>query len=289
MQIFLTLVATLAPLFGNGNAQDGEPQTLYLRCGVAQSEKATVMYRKMTPVLEALQDSTEKTLGRPVDIELKIFRTYEEGIEALAAGEIDFVRFGPASYVLTKRRQATVQLLAMEQENGEKRFKGVIAVRKQSSIQTLADLKGKRFAFGDVNSTIGRYLVQAELVKAGLHASDLASFKYLPRHDAVAHAVDIGDFDAGSLRIGAFEKANEKDTLRVLWTFENVTSPWVAKSGLDPALCRALRDGLCSIKDPVALKELKISGFTPTSDDEYQLVRDGMKQADEFETATRRL
>jgi phosphonate transport system substrate-binding protein len=289
MNLILTGLLTLLSALGNPPAQQGDPKPVDLRFGVYQSEKATVMYRKLTPVLEALQEGSEKTLGRSVDIELKIFRTYDEAIDSLVAGQIDFVRFGPAPYVLAKRRQAGLDLLAMELEGGEKRFQGVICVRKHSPIQTLADLKGKRFAFGDPNSTIGRYLVQAQLVDAGLHASDLASFKYLPRHDAVAQAVDIGDFDAGSLRMAVFQRANEKDTMRVLLTFENVTSPWVARAGLDPVVAAALRDSLLSLKDPAVLKELKVSGFAPTSDDEYQLVRDGMKRADEFENAPRRL
>jgi phosphonate transport system substrate-binding protein len=187
--------------------------------------------------------------------------------------------------VIAKKRQPAIELLVMEQENGEKRFKGVIAVRAASPLQTLADLKGVRFAFGDRNSTIGRYLVQAELVKAGLRSSDLGKQEYLPRHDAVARAVEIGDFDAGSLRIGAFEKANEKGALRILWTFENVTSPWVARPGLDPAVSAALRESLYSIADPAALKELKVDGFLPTSDAEYEFVRDGMKHADDFENS----
>jgi hypothetical protein len=36
----------------------------------------------------------------------------------------------------------------------------VIAVQKDSPLKTLAELKGKKFAFGDQNSTIGRYLAQ---------------------------------------------------------------------------------------------------------------------------------
>jgi phosphonate transport system substrate-binding protein len=63
------------------------------------------MYKKLTPVLEYLQDDLEKRLARPVDIHLSIFKTYEEGIDAFAKGEIDFVRFGPAPYITAKGRE----------------------------------------------------------------------------------------------------------------------------------------------------------------------------------------
>lgn len=262
---------------------DDTSKTLSLSFGVYQSDKATVMYKKMTPILEYLQDDLEKRLSRPVDIHLNIFKSYDDGIDALVKGEIDFVRFGPASYLIAKDRAPTVQLVAMELENDQKRFKGAVITRTDSPIRTLADLKGKRFAFGDPNSTIGRYLVQAELVNAGIHAKDLAGFKYLDRHDKVASAVDIGDFDAGAVAMSSFDKANEKGTLRIVATFDNVTKPWVARDGLDKKIIDGLQQGLYALKDAAVLKELKISGFTATSEDEYRMVREGMKAADDFE------
>ena len=42
-----------------------------------------------------------------------------------------------------------------------------------SSIKTLADVKGKRFAFGDINSTSGHLIPYAELKKAGVDVAQL--------------------------------------------------------------------------------------------------------------------
>jgi len=274
----------LLPLAQTTPQKRGDDKTvLHLEFGVAQSDKATVMYRKLSPVLEWLQDDLEPRLGRSVDIHLTIFKTYDQGIDDFVQGRIDFVRFGPASYITAKERAPGVELIAMELEDGAKRFQGVIAVQKDSPLKSLADLKGKKFAFGDQNSTIGRYLAQAELAKANVHASDLASFAYLGRHDMVARAVGIGDYDAGSLAAGTFEENRVAGKLRALCTFENVTKPWLARGGLDPQLVAALRESLLSLKDPAVLKELKISGFDTATEADYALVREGMKRADEFE------
>jgi phosphonate transport system substrate-binding protein len=260
------------------------PQTsLNLTFGVYQTDKATVMYRSFTPLIDALQERVSQRLGQPVDIQLTIFRTYADGIDALCKGTVDFVHFGPASYIVAKEQNPKIQLLAMEHENGEKRFKGVIFVAKNSPVQTLRDLKGKSFAFGDPNSTIGRWLVQAELVEAGLHASDLSNFKYLERHDQVAAAVEHGDFTAGSVKQSTFDRSNAKDTLRAIRTFDNVTKPVVAREGLERPIVQALQQSLFDLKDPDLFKDLKISGFTTATDEEYQLVRDGMKKAEMFE------
>jgi len=277
------LIAGLASLpSAKSGVEDQKP--LSLSFGVYQSDKATVMYRSFTPVLEALMTSMEARLGRSVDINLTIFKTYEDGIDSIARGEVDFVRFGPASYITAVAKQPGLQLIAMETESGDRRFKGLIVVQKESPIRTIGDLRGKRFAFGDPNSTIGRYLVQAELVKAGITGKDLSDYQFLGRHDTVAKAVEIGDFDAGSVMQQTFDKANVKGTLRVLASFDNVTKPWVARKGLDKATIEAIQASLYALNDPGVLKELKITGFVPTSDEEYRLVREGMKFAEAFES-----
>lgn len=282
--LFPTAQSPIPALEARGGAVDGPDKTITLSFGVMQSDKATVMYRKLSPVLDALGDDLEKRLQCTVDIRLSIFRTYDEGIDALVDEQIDFGRFGPASYITAKHREPAVQLIAMETENDQKRFKGVVVVRESSPLKSLSELKGKRFAFGDPNSTIGRYLSQAELAKAGIHAGDLAAYKYLDRHDKVAAAVEVGDYDAGAIAMSTYESANKKGTLRVIASFDNVTKPWVARSGLDPAVIEALKQSLYELKNPAVLKELKISGFTSTSDEEYHFVREGMKAADEFES-----
>jgi phosphonate transport system substrate-binding protein len=256
-----------------------KPPTLHLTFGVYPTDKATVMYRMFTPLLESLQAEMEKDLERPVEIELTIFRSYDQGIDALSDGRVDFVHFGPASYITAKERNKGLQLLAMEHESGQKRFQGVIFVRKDSPVQTLQDLKGRKFAFGDPNSTIGRWLVQAELARAGLHEADFKEIKYHERHDQVAAVVEHGDFDAGSVKISTFEKANAQKTLRVLATFDNVTKPIVARAELAPDIAAAIRKSLFRLTDPALFKDLKISGFTEAKDEDYQFVRDGMKRA----------
>jgi phosphonate transport system substrate-binding protein len=262
-------------------AQKNDPKPLNLSFGIYQSDKATVMYSKFAPVIDRIQSDAEKRLARPVDIDIEIFRTYDDGIDALAKGTVDFVRFGPASYITAQERNPRIRLLAMELEDGKKTFPGMIVVQRASPIQKLADLRGRSFAFGDPNSTIGRYLVQAELVKAGIYSTDLSRFGYLDRHDKVARAVQVGDYDAGSIKESNYDEM--KDSLRVLLQFDNVTKPWVAREGLDLTVQNALQASLLELKDPAAMKELKVSGFAPATDEDYRPVREGMKQAAAFD------
>jgi len=253
-----------------------------LSFGVYQTDKASVMYKQFTPVIKQLERNLSTRVERPVRIHLMIFKTYDEANDALVSGDVDFVRFGPASYVIAKQRDPAISLLAMEHNEGQKRFDGVIVVRVDSPIMELSDLKGKRFAFGDENSTIGRYLAQAALLQAGLHSRDLADYAYLGRHDKVAKSVALGDYDAGSVKENTYKKLNQDGALRILHRFENVTKPWIARSGMAPELIRHLQESLLSIDDTEALEALKFSGFLPASDAEYQFVRQGMSSSEEF-------
>lgn len=260
-------------------------QSKVLNFGVYSFAKPTEVYVQFQPAIKALQDSL-RTGGAQLSIDVRVFRTYDECLSAFVAGEIDFVRFGPASYVLAKERKPQIELLAIELEGGKKVCQGVIVVRADSPIQKLADLRGRRFAFGDQQSTIGRYLSQAELLGAGLHASDLAGGKpeYLERHDIVFKAVELGDFDAGALHIDTFKQLNAKSkSLRILHTFENVGKPWIARAGLDPAVVQALRTALLSLRDKDALKALKVDGLGAGTDADYEPVRVGMQRAAEYE------
>jgi phosphonate transport system substrate-binding protein len=290
--VTVALLAVLAflgwsgPWSGDASAaqvDDGKkkPTPLALTFGVYRTDKATTMYRQFLPIVETIQDDLAQELGRPVEIELKIYKSYDDGLDSLVEGTADFVRFGPAPYVLAKQRNPGIELLAMEHENGEKRFKGVVVVRKDDPATTLSQLRGRRFAFGDENSTIGRYLIQAELVRAGIRARDLKSYKFLGRHDAVATAVLMGDFDAGSIMEATFEAMNEDKRLRAVHTFENVTKPWVARAGLDVGIRQALTKVLIGFDDKELLETLKITGLTTTSDEEYAFVREGMRLADQ--------
>jgi len=250
--------------------------------GVYTSDKASTMYKTFKPVIGALGKSMSTQAGHEIKIHLKIYKSYDEGIAGLIKGDVDFMRLGPASYILTKMKNPDVRLLAMEVRKGKKKFRGVILVSDKSHAKTLIDLKGKSFAFGNPSSTIGRYLAQAELIDAGLHASDFSKIDFLGRHDKVASAVAIGDFDAGSVKEKTFLKAKKKGGVKALHYFDNVTKPWVASSSLDKTIFNYLQTALTELKDKSILKVLKVDRFDKGTDAEYNFVRKGMKKSESF-------
>lgn len=190
---------------------------------------------------------------------------------------------GPASYIIAHKTNPQIEVLAAESHKGEKTFKGVISVKQNSAIHSIADLKGKSFAFGNENSTIGRYLSQYYLAKHGIYAKDLATYKYWGRHDKVGAVVAIGLFDAGALKSSTYNKLLKKGApLRKLAEFDNVTKPWVASAALNTSIKTALKKILLNIKDIQALKRLKKDGFLPATHSDYAPLRIAIEQNAEF-------
>ncbi|MDM8536478.1 PhnD/SsuA/transferrin family substrate-binding protein, partial [Desulfobacterales bacterium HSG17] len=200
----------------------------------------------------------------------------------LAKGDCDFARFGPASYILAKEKNKDIRLLAMEHKKGRKNFYGIFITGKDSSVKSIGELKGKKFAFGNKNSTIGRYLSQAEMVNAGVKADDLKEYKYLGRHDKVALAVAAGNYDAGVVKENTFKKYADSKGLREIARFPNITKPWVVRAGFDDIIFSALKNALLGLNDKKILKNLKQHGFLEALDDYYDFVRQGMALSKEF-------
>ncbi len=251
--------------------------------GSYASDKPSTVVRQLRPSLNEVAKHAGAILGEGVEIRMQVVRSYEEGIDLIVSGRVDFVRLGPVSYVIAKEANPGLEILAVESKNGEKVFKGIIVVAQDSPIQDVSQLRNKSFAFGDENSTIGRYLAQRHLLKHGIHAADLSRFEYLGRHDKVGHAVGAGLFDAGSLKETTFNRlVADGVPIRAIARFENATKPWVARADLPDRLKDALRQALMMVDNPAAFKALRFDAFFPGDDADYEPIRQAIAENAKF-------
>ena len=257
---------------------------IMLTFGTYTADKPTATVRKFKPFLDFLAARMSEELGETVTIRMKIAKTYSGGIDQLVNGDVDFARFGPASYITAKTENENVQIIAMESQKGQKRFNGVIAVGSDSAHQSLGDLSGQSFAFGDELSTIGRYLSQAHLLEAGVSSAELSGFEYLGRHDLVGEAVGAGRFAAGALKESTFKDLVEKGVpIRALFVFDNVTKPWLASSNMSPELLDAMRRVmLATTGKEDEVRTVAKNGFLDGSDADYDFVRRAMQKSQQF-------
>ncbi|WP_409373144.1 ABC transporter substrate-binding protein [Pseudomonas baltica] len=126
----------------------------------------------------------------PYPIEFSEFAAAAPLGEALNAGAVDVGSLGDAPYVFALGAGAPLKVVSITHVEG--RFATSILVRKDSSLKTVADLKGKRITVN--RGSIGHFLVIKALREAGLKTSDVTFVNLLPT-DARA-ALESGNADA---------------------------------------------------------------------------------------------
>lgn len=276
MRVTRLVLAGLLPLMAA--AWPGAAQAdLTLSFGVYSSDKPSAMVRQFRPILNTLENKLSDMRGETVKIRMHVAKSYQEGLNDLVTGKVDFSRFGPASYITAKESDNNIEILAIETNKGKKVFNGVIVVGARSGIKTIAELHGKAFAFGDEESTIGRYLAQLYLLRHNIRSADLGSYEYLGRHDAVGAAVGSGRFDGGALQESSYAKlVKDGVPIKAIAEFPNVTKPWIARGRLPAPIKADLRKALLAVTKDQGLHELNVDGFTDGSDEDFAFIRESM-------------
>jgi phosphonate transport system substrate-binding protein len=246
-----------------------------LRVGVQTWDMPSRVDEAFAPIEQAFE-GVLMLHGLDLSVEIEPFAVYKELLAALAEGRVDVARLEPGSYLTARHRQPGIAVLAVERPGRGGPRQGVIVTGTHSSIDGLAGLRGKSFAFGDEHASLGHHLAQAKLLEAGLRASDLRRTQFLRRSDKVAAAVRLGEFDAGVLEAGAFRRLNTDGGLRVLASLVDAPRPWIARVGLEPGVTAALSDALLRLTDVRCLQLLDASGFERADEKSYELVRAAM-------------
>ncbi len=224
-----------------------------------------------------LADYLARETGRPVKV--RVGRNYAEHIDAIGTDSVDIAYMGPVPYVKLVAHYGKKPLLARQEVNGQRYLRGVIVVRQDSRVRTLADLKGKRFAFGDPDSTMSHVLPLYMLQKAGVAERALAHHEFLGAHKNVALAVLVGDYDAGAVKEEVFQEFSSKG-LRMLATLPLVADHvFVANAKLSPNLVARLRRAMLRLKDTPEGKSIMnsihphMSALAPALDSDYDNLR----------------
>jgi phosphonate transport system substrate-binding protein len=164
-----------------------------LRFGVVSFYYPRLMFRKYEPLVDYLSEHT----GR--EWELRLGVTYEQTVGELCSGQLTAAYLGPFTYVRAHAACAAEPLARLD-TGGRAAFRSYILVREDGPIHELADLKGKRFAFGSALSTSSHLFPRALLVEAGLDPGADVQCAYLEHHEEAARAVQLGEADACGVR-----------------------------------------------------------------------------------------
>jgi len=226
------VVVLLLVTVGCAGGRGGGPEHA-LRLAMIPSTDPGKIVRDSQPLVKYLEKETSSR------IELVVPTNYAAVVEAIANERVDIAYLGGFTFVQASRRAGVLPLVQRERDQN---FHSVFITQPRSGINTLTDLKGHSFAFGDVNSTSGHLMPAYYMRAANVDQGLLAKALYTGGHDATALAVANGKVDAGAMDevvFGNMMKSGKitPEQVRVFYTtpafFDYV---WAARKGLDPKL-----------------------------------------------------
>ncbi|MFN0152199.1 MAG: phosphate/phosphite/phosphonate ABC transporter substrate-binding protein [bacterium] len=136
--------------------------------------------------------------GTGLTIEPVVSKNYTAGVASLTAGEVDVAWLSPFSLV-SAEAGGKARVLLKSVRRDQPFYWGAVIVKKESGLETIADLKGKKFGWTDPSSTAGHLVTKAALIRAGIKPeTDFGANQFLGAHDRLVKAVLDGTVDAGA-------------------------------------------------------------------------------------------
>lgn len=262
---------------GNVSSESGEIETL--RIGLIPADDAAEMVRAYEPIKDYLSEE----LGIPV--QLQVTSDYTSAIEAMRAKHIDMAWFGPFSYVIASNVAGAEAIVnGVRRSDGKADYHSVIVVNANSGIETLADLKGKSFAFVDPASTSGNLMPRKMLIDAGIDPdNDFGNSYYAGTHNAVEYAIANGRVDAGADSDNSYNRMVESGEIdpevnKVIHTSEPIPgSPIALRGDLPEEFKEKIINALVNMDEQEIHKVDgwgSISSYKKVSDADYDIIRE---------------
>lgn len=279
--IIIFVIILLGWQIGTKNRQEGGKIEI-LKMGLIPADDAEEMLREYEPIREYLSEK----LGIPVEIQ--VTSDYTAAIEAMRAKHIHMAWFGPFSYVIAANIAGAEAIVnGARRSDGKSDYHSIIVVRADSGIESLEDLKGKKFAFVDPSSTSGNLIPRKILIENGIDPdNDFSTSYYAGTHNAVEYAVANGTVDAGADSDNSYDRmvqAGEIDpeVNKIIYTSDSIPgSPIAVRGDLPAELKEKIIDALISMDEQTIHKVSgwgNIASYQRVSDSDYDIIRQTAK------------
>jgi phosphonate transport system substrate-binding protein len=148
-----------------------------------------------------------------------------------------------------------------------------------STIHMTSDVQGRRFAFGDINSTSGSLYPRIMLDRAGIgDFMNPSLFIYSGGHDATTLAVQNGSADAGGVEKRIMQRlfdSGQADASQIRIVEQTLVMgyPWCVRAGVDPELAEQITVAFETINDAELLRLMRASAYARVGYADYDVVR----------------
>ncbi len=243
--------------------------------------------------LEVFQGLETLFRRRGIDLEWVLYSDYDTMAEAFASGYIDLAWNGPLGYVKIRRLlDEPCNVIAMR--DVDIGFTTHFIARADSGIETVEDLKGRRFAFGRRGSEQAGLVPHYLLKQAGINpAKDLSAASFFEQRDSktrsderdVVERVVSGEFDAGSVSQRTMETMAEdgslpRDQVRIFYSSPSFSHCcFTAQRGMDASLADEIEAAFLSVTGTDEVEEAVLRGeacssFVPGIDHGWELIEE---------------
>jgi phosphonate transport system substrate-binding protein len=186
----------------------------------------------------AFRDVLAQATGYEIEFSAVTSRT--AAVEAMRAKQVDFVLTGPAEYVVFKKRSDAKVVVGFQRPD----YFALIVTLADSPVQGVADLKGKKVAFGDVGSTSAHLGPMQLLADFGLDPMKDVEALHVSRNVAVESLIkgDIAAVAMNGTQLGGIRNKFPDTAFKVIARGRDLPNdPLLAGAHIDPAVIEKVR------------------------------------------------
>lgn len=206
--------------------------------------------------------------------DLRAAQSYGAVVEAMCNGAADIAFVGPVTF-LQSRKRGCAEMLAVSVKSGQSVYYAAFFARR-GGVASLADVRGKRVAFGDVNSTSSFVYPVAMLVEAGIDpVRDLRSVRLTGSHAGSLSALLANQVDVAAMSFESYNKAlREKmpgagDVVAIARSEPIPNAPLIMNTRLPDATKAILRSTFQKIASLPGVTPDMVRGYGGTQVDGY--------------------
>ncbi|HWX11624.1 MAG TPA: phosphate/phosphite/phosphonate ABC transporter substrate-binding protein [Trinickia sp.] len=269
---------------GAAHAAGTCPNDGVVRFGVEPYESSQRLLPVYTDIAKMIGDKLGCT------VQLYVATSYNAEIEAMRNDKLEFGQFGPLGYVLAHQvaHAEAVASFAGDKDRPATYYASIVTW-PGSGIKTIADVKGRSFAYSDPSSTSGHLFPAFGLRKNGIDPDNGVKAIYAGSHTASFealrnHKVQSGELNSEEIASATLHGQYDPKAFVTLWQSDAIPLDPLAVRGDLPAEFKARLAHVLSTLDlhdlPQADQKFLASTQNPSlktvpqTDASYNLIRD---------------